>query len=101
MATRLDPLGDHRVAAGVSGGYCLVERADLPKGDRATSMDALHHRGVGITPEHIDDACAPGRQLEIRGSRRQLDSEEPDTERPFCALLDPAQLLFERHRERR
>jgi hypothetical protein len=61
MATGLDPLGDHRVAAGVDGGHGLLDRADLPKGDRAAGMDALHHGGVRITPEHIDDACATGR----------------------------------------
>ena len=101
MATGLDPLGDHRVAAGVDGGHRLVERADLPEGDRAAGMDALHHGGVRITPEHIDDAGATGRQLELPGSRRQLEGKEPDTDRPLRALLDPAQLLIDRHGEGR
>ncbi len=70
MPAGFHALGNHDVASGADGGQRLIEGADLPERQRATGVDAVHHHGIRITPEHVDDACAGGRELELLGHAR-------------------------------
>ena len=66
----LDALGDDEVAAGVGGGARLVDRADLPRRERAAVVHQRDERRVRLAPEEVDERRrAPRRPRPPRGPR--------------------------------
>jgi hypothetical protein len=65
MPAGFHALGNHDVASGVGGGQRLIEGADLPEGERAAGVDAVHDHGIRIAPKHFDNAGAAGGELQL------------------------------------
>lgn len=101
MPAGLHPLGNNRVAAGLRRRQRLAERTNLPEGQRPAGVDALHHGGIRIAPEHIDDPGTASGKLKLLGSHRYVEGKETHSHRTVGARLDPTQLVTEGRRKGR
>jgi hypothetical protein len=98
MAPRLGSLHDDEVAACIGGAPRLLERADLPAGERAASMHPLDQPRVGLRPEELHEARACGSELHFLRITLPQRGDEVDTERTGLRTLDVGDPLDQRPR---
>ena len=79
MTAGFDALRDDGVAPGVDRGARFVIRADLPERVRVACVDARHHRGIGVAPEHVDDVGGARHRVELVAAAGEV---EPDAKQP-------------------
>ena len=62
MTASLNALDGEKIAAGISRSLGLIERTDLPAGQRATAVRQLDQRRVRVGPEKVNDPHAARRR---------------------------------------
>ena len=99
VPARFDALGHHEVAAGASGRPGLIDRPDLPRGERSTFVGEGDHVRGGLVVEELDEAAPTG------GRRHHVTvdegHEEVDADRAGGPTTDRLQRLSRCFRRRR
>jgi hypothetical protein len=85
----LHPLDHQQVAAGADRAPGLLQRADLPAGQRPTGVHQLHQPGVGFCPEELHQPGARGGQLDLGLVALAEGGHEVDPERGGPGPLQP------------